>query len=108
MHKYIAGNWIAITLAAVTRQPNKDYPKVYWYDEFMEEIDKNYQIGDRVEMICRLRTSRANPEQILMGTSIETLSGWIDARFNADEYGADQNEVLLKSKFVRAYIPGPD
>ena len=107
VHKYRAGNWLTITLAT-GNQTKRDYPSIYWYDEFVEEIDRNYNIGDRVNVVGTLRTSRAHPEQSLVGIAIEPLAGWIDSRFNDDEFKADFNEVLLKGEFVRVYNPGPD
>lgn len=108
VHMYRVGNWMAITLSTSINQTNRDYPNIYWYDELVDKIDQEYQVGDRVEVVCTLRTSRAHPEQTLVGLSIQPLSGWIDAKFNADEYRADYNEALLKGECVRVYNPGPD
>lgn len=108
VHKFKAGNWITITLGTSVNQNNRDFPSIYWYDEFVEEIDKKYNVGDRVSVVCTLRTSRAHPDQSLVGIAIEPLSGWIDAKFNAGDYKTDFNEVLIKGEFVRVYNPGPD
>lgn len=78
------------------------------YDEHVEEIDRNYNVGDRVGVICTLRTSRAHPEQSLVGNAIEPLPGWIDAKFSSGNYKMDYNEVLLKGEFIRVYNPSPD
>lgn len=108
VHKYRAGDWLVITLATSIHQPNRDFPKVYWYDDLVEVIDKEYNVGDRVEVICCIRTSKAHPDPSLVGISIERQNGWLDSRFNANDYKADQNEVLIKGEFIRAFIPSPD
>lgn len=108
VHKFRSGSWLTLTLATAVNQSNRDYPNIYWYDEHVENIDNNFNVGDRVSAVCTLRTSRAHPEQSLVGISIEPLSGWIDAKFNAGDYKTDFNEVLLKGEFVRVYNPGPD
>lgn len=105
VHKFRADKWLVLTLATSLNQSNKDYPKVYWYDELIDKIDQSYDVGDRVEITGRIRTSKAHPEQSIVGQTIKQLPRWIDAKFNADEYLPDQNEVLLKGEFVRVYTP---
>ena len=108
VHKFRAGDWIILTLATTVNQPNRDYPNIYFYDEFVDMIDQNFKVGDRVSVVSTLRTSRAHPDQSLVGIAIEPLSGWIDAKFSTGDYKTDFNEVLLKGEFVRVYSPGPD
>ena len=110
VHKYNAGKWLVLTLATALNQPKRDYPKVYWYDEFVQDVDANYQVGDRVEITGRLRTSKAYPDQSIVGLSISPVSSWIDTKFSGDEseYKPDKNEVLLKGEFIRSFTPNPD
>jgi len=106
VHKYKTDKWIVLTLATSVTSGTRDYPKVYWFDDTVDEIDQNYQVGDRVEIIAKLRTSKAFPATTIIGETITATAGWFDAKFNqTGEFKQDQNEVLLKGTFVRAYIP---
>ncbi|MDR0287231.1 MAG: hypothetical protein LBI03_05945 [Clostridiales bacterium] len=106
VHKYRADNWLVVTLAVSVTSGTKDHPKVYWYDDMVDQIDESYQVGDRVEIVGRLRTSKAYPATSIIGETITPTAGWFDAKFNqSGEYKPDHNEVLLKGTFVRAYIP---
>ena len=50
VHKFRADKWLVLTLATSLNQSNKDYPKVYWYDELIDKIDQSYDVGDRVKL----------------------------------------------------------
>lgn len=109
VHKYRANNWLVVTLAASVTSGTRDHPKIYWFDDMVDKVDKDFQVGDRVEITGRLRTSKAFPATSIVGDTIMATAGWFDSKFNqSEEYKPDQNEVLLKGTFVRAYIPQPE
>ena len=107
VHKYRADTWIVLTLAVAPNPPNRDFPKIYWYDESVEDIDKMYNVGERVETTGRLRTSKQYPVQSIVGRDIRHISRLFEAKFgeNGEEFQEDFNEVLLKGEFVRATKP---
>jgi len=109
VHKHRAGNWLVITLAASNSSNLRDFPKIYWFGDTVEKIDKGFKVSDRVEITGRLRTSKAYPTTSIAGETIVSSAGWFDAKFNQSAvYKPDHNEVLLKGSFVRAYIPQPE
>jgi hypothetical protein len=109
VHKYKSNNWLVITLAASVTSGTRDHPKIYWFDDMAEKIDNDFQVGDRVTIAGRLRTSKAFPATSIAGETITATAGWFDAKFGqAEEFKPDHNEVLLKGEFVRAYIPQPE
>jgi len=106
VHKFRANNWLVLTLAASSNSANRDHPKIFWYDELADEVDRSYQVGDRVEIVGRLRTSKAFPDATIVGVSITPSTGWFDAKFGkGGGYQPDNNEVLIKGAFVRTYHP---
>jgi len=106
VHKFKAKNWLVLTLAASSNAANRDHPKIFWYDEMADEVDKAYQVGDRVEIAGRLRTSKAFPDATIVGASISPSASWFDAKFGkTGSYEPDNNEVLLKGAFVRVFHP---
>ena len=109
VHIFRSVNWLVVTLSVSVKTGMRDYPKVFWFDDMIEKIDKDFQVGDRVEITGSLRTSKAHPTTSIAGETIVMTTGWIDAKFYPSmEYKPDRNEVLLKGSFVRVYAPKPD
>ena len=109
VHIFRSNNWLVLTLAVSVKTGIHEHPKVFWFDDMVEKIDKDFLVGDRVEITGRLRTSKAHPAASIAGETIVMTDGWFDAKFDSSkEYKPDHNEVLLKGLFVRAYIPNPD
>jgi len=108
-HKFRTKNRILIALAVSVGSDPCDFPSIYWYDDMVDMIDRDFKVGDRVEITGCLRTSRAFPKPIVVGETITAAVKWFDAKFDPSaEYKPDHNEAILKGEFVRAYLPNPD
>ena len=108
VHKFKTDNWTSITVSIPTDSEITNYPKVYWFDDMAAEVDANYNVGGRVEIVGQLRTSQTLRDSAIAGESISPTIGWFDAKFNpTEEFKPSRNEVLLKGEFVRAHTPNP-
>jgi len=106
VHKHRAEGWLVIALAVSVTPESRDFPKIYWFGEGIDQIDAEFNVGDRAEITGRLRTSKTYPATTIAGETIAPTAGWFETKVDPTiEYKQDFNEVLVRGEFIRTYKP---
>jgi hypothetical protein len=82
-----------------------DFPR-FVANRNLDELEKTFNVGDRVTVEAYLRTSRQAPGGLLVPTSVKVEKSRIDAAFAREPYLPDDNIIAIRGKLVSdPYIP---
>lgn len=82
-----------------------DFPR-FIANRNLDELEKQFEVGDRVTVDAYLRTSKQSPGGIFVPTSVTREKNRIDAAFAKERYLPDDNVIAIRGKLLTdPYVP---
>lgn len=61
VHKFVTPKIAILTINTGNATPEPNYPKVLFFGDFIEDIEKNYEVKDQVKITGNIQSSRYKP-----------------------------------------------
>lgn len=109
VHKFVTPKIAILTIGTGSATPTPNHPKVLFFGDFIDEIDKNYEVKDHVKITGNVQSSRRKPnvknqntiaifgESIIKSQSVMKQTFGIETDNSSYMY---QNEMKISGKLI--------
>ena len=99
VHKFVTPKIAILTIGTGNATPTQNFPKVLFFGYIIKEIDEKYNIGDHVDIVWNIQSSRRRPDiknQNMVSIFGETIK--FSESVMKETFGIDVGEKTFRYK----------